>query len=106
MHYRFQAQDILFEKLTSPANNPTLCSRFHYTSAGFSLMFWKFFHTAIVLIWLKQVDFTSNQQTEEKRFRNSVFVYVWMNTRRIISKYELMQKCVYVCVFDPFKGMC
>lgn len=72
-------------------------------------MHWKFFHIVIVLVWLKQVDFTSNTQTEEKEFRNLMFVNVWMNTGKIISKYEL-DLCVYARVyasaFDPFKGMC
>jgi hypothetical protein len=32
-----------------------------------------------------------------KGFRNSIFVNVWMNTGKIISKYEL-DLCVYACV--------
>lgn len=76
---------------------PTLWCRYYCTSLGFGLMHWKFFHIVIVLVWPKQVDFASNQQTEEKRFRNSILLYVWVNTWAIISKYEL-HFCV--CVYE------
>lgn len=83
---------------------PTCC-RFYFSSVGFGIMHWKFFHIVIVLVWLKQVDFSSNQQTEEKEFRNSIFVNVWMNTGKIISKYEL-DLCVYarVCMWVHLKA--
>lgn len=118
IYCHFDAQNLLFEKNgISQLMIPTLWCRFYCISLGFGWMHWKFFHIVIVLVWPKHVDFASNRQTEEKRFRNSILPYVWVNTWAIISKYELHfcvrlyayeseSACICICMYSILLKVC